>query len=207
LAHAVEHQSVISAGLVAERAGEPVLAEAGREARGRRADQVGCARGWKLGNSRQRGCAGTDPNRHARSLHRKRRGQGLPRHTQCPEAHWPARRNRERHPVCEFGGGQFHDGTHSDGRRRQVGRMRLWAGYAFGSNPPTDCSRLRARRCRLICPSGGVCEFLSSPPAKNISLPVFRKFVIFFPDPALPRGAYRDRHERWVGCGGREQRD
>ena len=29
----VEHQSVISAGLVAERAGEPVLAEAGREAR------------------------------------------------------------------------------------------------------------------------------------------------------------------------------
>jgi hypothetical protein len=35
----------------------------------------------------------------------------------------------------------------------------------------------------------------------------FQKIVIFFPDPALPRGAYRDRHERWVGCGGREQRD
>jgi len=36
---------------------------------------------------------------------------------------------------------------------------------------------------------------------------VFQKYVVCSRHPALPRGAYRDRHERWVGCGGREQRD
>ena len=52
----------------------------------------------------------------------------------------------------------------------------------------------------LICPSG---YFLSSPVRKNIPLPRGPKSPLY-PRPSRPtRGAYRDRHGRGMGCGGR----
>ena len=48
-----------------------------------------------------------------------------------------------------------------------------------------------------------VCFALSSPIAKNISLPFFRNFI-YKPSRLIPlRGAARDRHGRGMRCGGR----
>jgi hypothetical protein len=49
-------------------------------------------------------------------------------------------------------------------------------------------------------------DFLSIPAEKNIS---FRRSVeadLLIRHPVPIRGAYRDRHERGAGCGGRERR-
>jgi hypothetical protein len=55
----------------------------------------------------------------------------------------------------------------------------------------------------LICPTGSAAIALSSPFCKNISLPDCPKSTLQ-PRPSHPtRGAYRDRHGRGVGCGGR----
>jgi hypothetical protein len=57
---------------------------------------------------------------------------------------------------------------------------------------------------QLICPTSRFANSLSSPFCKNI-------LVLFLPksglevSPSRPaRGAYRDRHERGAGCGGRD---
>jgi len=65
------------------------------------------------------------------------------------------------------------------------------------------CSCFFTLPCKVSCPTGGVREFLSSPPAKNIMLPFFRNACYQSRHPASPRGARRDRHVRGVGCGGR----
>ena len=55
----------------------------------------------------------------------------------------------------------------------------------------------------LICPTGSAAVALSSPICKNISLSDCPKSILQ-PRPSHPhRGAYRDRHGRGVGCGGR----
>ena len=77
---------------------------------------------------------------------------------------------------------------------------------------PTDCALSRETvqpsppPPQLICPTGAVPIFLSSPLRKNIL--VFRrpKSLVY---PLLFRptgGAYRDRHGRGAGCGGRGRR-
>jgi hypothetical protein len=62
----------------------------------------------------------------------------------------------------------------------------------------------------VICPSGKSTgepnDFLSSPVAENIS---FRRSVetdLLIRRPVPIRGAFRDRHGRGAGCGGRERR-
>jgi hypothetical protein len=54
-------------------------------------------------------------------------------------------------------------------------------------------------RRRLICPSGNLSGTLSSPAAKNISLQsALEAALLIRAIPCPPRGAYRDRHERWA---------
>jgi hypothetical protein len=58
----------------------------------------------------------------------------------------------------------------------------------------------------LICPSGNFharTENLSSPASKNISLFPKPKSDVSMTRPVPARGAFRDRHERGTGCGGR----
>jgi hypothetical protein len=58
----------------------------------------------------------------------------------------------------------------------------------------------------LICPSGTIrarAKNLSSPAAKNISLFPKPKSDVSMIHPVPTRGAFRDRHERGMGCGGR----
>src|SRR5712664_3236536 len=52
----------------------------------------------------------------------------------------------------------------------------------------------------VICPSG---SFVSSPLCKNISVPTHPKSHLEFFASHPSRGAYRDRHGRGEGCGGR----
>jgi hypothetical protein len=80
-------------------------------------------------------------------------------------------------------------------------------------NPPNRSAcvggaiRYRALRSwRLICPSGKISariENLSSPASKNISLFPKPKSDVSMIHPVPARGAFRDRHERGAGCGGR----
>src|SRR5258706_1975378 len=61
------------------------------------------------------------------------------------------------------------------------------------------CSRRRV----VICPSGSLLTGVSSPICKNI--PVFthpKSHLELWPSHPT-RGAYRGRHGRWAGCGGR----
>jgi hypothetical protein len=58
----------------------------------------------------------------------------------------------------------------------------------------------------VICPSGGFLTGLSSLISdfpKNISVPTHPKSHLELSHPTPQRGAYHDRHERGVGCGGR----
>src|SRR5450631_2003403 len=62
------------------------------------------------------------------------------------------------------------------------------------------------RLVQVICPSGGLLKGVSSIISdfpKNISVPTHPKshLELFASHPT--RGAYHDRHERGVGCGGR----
>jgi hypothetical protein len=56
---------------------------------------------------------------------------------------------------------------------------------------------------RVICPSGGLSTGVSSPICKNILVFEHPKshLELFASHPTT--GAYRDRHERGMGCGGR----
>jgi hypothetical protein len=65
--------------------------------------------------------------------------------------------------------------------------------------------RIHCEIAAVICPAGAVGDFVSSPSAKNFSLcrlveTAIEKFIP--PD----KGAFRDRHERGTGCGGRRRR-
>jgi hypothetical protein len=51
---------------------------------------------------------------------------------------------------------------------------------------------------RVICPTGCVREFLSSPLAKNKSLHETPKSILQLSPSRSTRGALRGRHERWV---------
>jgi hypothetical protein len=51
---------------------------------------------------------------------------------------------------------------------------------------------------RLICPSGCVAIYVSSPISKNISFRRLVETALSIRHPALTRGAFRDRHGRWV---------
>ena len=55
---------------------------------------------------------------------------------------------------------------------------------------------------QLICPTGGVREFLSSP-LRKIFFFCFSELCFTLAIPPRHKGRYRDRHEREVGCGGR----
>jgi hypothetical protein len=51
---------------------------------------------------------------------------------------------------------------------------------------------------RLICPSGCMAIYVSSPFSKNISFRGLVETALSIRHPALTRGAFRDRHGRWV---------
>ncbi len=55
----------------------------------------------------------------------------------------------------------------------------------------------------VICPSGGLLTGVSSPICKNISVFVPPKSLLELSPSHPTKGAYHDRHERGVGCGGR----
>src|ERR1700722_17631706 len=57
-------------------------------------------------------------------------------------------------------------------------------------------------RFNLICPTGLLADFVSSPFCKNILFFRIPKSVYILRRPPH-RGAYRDRHGRGAGCGGR----
>src|SRR5450755_1972921 len=58
---------------------------------------------------------------------------------------------------------------------------------------------------QVICPTGELRGFLSSPSAKNILLPFFRSTWFTIRHPASSRGALRPIvTKRGVGCGGRD---
>src|ERR1700736_5614895 len=63
--------------------------------------------------------------------------------------------------------------------------------------------RIDNKTAQVICPSGGLLTGVSSPLCKNISVstPPKSHLELFASHPT--RGAYHDRHERGVGCGGR----
>jgi hypothetical protein len=66
-----------------------------------------------------------------------------------------------------------------------------------------DTSGICSRCGVVICPSGGLLTGVSSPLCKNISVFTHPKSLLelFVSHPT--RGAYHDRHERGMGCGGR----
>ncbi len=71
---------------------------------------------------------------------------------------------------------------------------------------PSGLQPLTIRPAQMICPSGGLLTGLSSLISdfpKNISVPTHPKsdLELFASHPT--RGAYRDRHGRGEGCGGR----
>jgi hypothetical protein len=77
-------------------------------------------------------------------------------------------------------------------------------GYSFHPNISHCLGVATAREIGgVICPTGWLVIFVSSPAAKNIPLSTLLKSALE-PAPSHPdRGAYRDRHGRGVGCGGR----
>jgi len=79
------------------------------------------------------------------------------------------------------------------------------------ANAAEQKNELRRSHFRIVAASdlrdGRVSRIPVNPSIKKHSSSVFRKIMVHSRHPALPKGAYRDRHERWVGCGGREQRD
>ena len=81
------------------------------------------------------------------------------------------------------------------------------ADYAFGSLRATRRHAAPiASLLKVICPSGVVPIFLSSLISdfpKNISVPIYPKSILELSLSHPTRGAYRDRHERGMGCGGR----
>jgi len=83
------------------------------------------------------------------------------------------------------------------------------AGYGLRLTHPTKLLR-RARKRNLAAgprqnnPPGKSLKFMSSRLAKNIPLNMSGKSVIYLRASHPMRGAARDRHERAVGCGGRE---
>src|SRR5713226_9004678 len=62
---------------------------------------------------------------------------------------------------------------------------------------------LTTRLAQVICPSGGLLTGVSSPLCKNISVSVPPKSLLELWPSHPTRGAYRDRHGRGAGCGGR----
>jgi hypothetical protein len=60
------------------------------------------------------------------------------------------------------------------------------------------CAASGARDLELICPTGSVRDFVSSPLAKNISLLELVEAGIEQFHPVPIRGAFRDRHGRWA---------
>src|SRR5260370_40279374 len=66
-------------------------------------------------------------------------------------------------------------------------------GFPKGSTHPTT----------VIWPDGQITELLSSPLCKNIPVPALPKSLLYRQPSHPTRGAYRDRHGRGAGCGGR----
>jgi hypothetical protein len=90
-------------------------------------------------------------------------------------------------PTCAY----RHRSRPSGAARRALHRVR-------------DTSGICARRRQVICPSGGLSTGVSSLISdfpKNISVFTHPKSSLELTSPH--RGAYRDRHGRGVGCGGR----
>src|SRR5882762_5367568 len=67
------------------------------------------------------------------------------------------------------------------------------------ATPPPDCAWLHPGYSRLICP---LSSLISDFP-KNISVPTYPKSLLELRLSHPTRGAYRDRHGRGQGCGGR----
>ena len=92
-------------------------------------------------------------------------------------------------------------------RDRQVGKVRLPEGPPCRARRKPGIPAPRIERLRLlICPSGGLLTGLSSLISdfpKNISVPTHPKSDLEFFASHPTRGAYRDRHGRGEGCGGR----
>src|SRR5712664_4122412 len=69
-----------------------------------------------------------------------------------------------------------------------------------------DCASLHPGYSRVICPSGalstGVSSLISDFP-KDILVPTYPKSILELLPSHPTRGAYRDRHGRGEGCGGR----
>jgi len=51
---------------------------------------------------------------------------------------------------------------------------------------------------RVICPTGCLCDFVSSPVSKNILFLALVETAIQLAHPVPIRGAFRDRHGRWA---------
>jgi hypothetical protein len=64
--------------------------------------------------------------------------------------------------------------------------------------------RLPLQSIGLICPTGARRDFVSSPLSKNILLRGLVETAIHQAHPVPIRGAFRDRHGRGMGCGGRD---
>ena len=68
------------------------------------------------------------------------------------------------------------------------------------ATPAPDYASLHPGYSGVICPMG---YFVSSARVKNISLPRLVETPLWIPTVSSHRGAYRDRHGRGAGCGGR----
>src|SRR6266478_2919643 len=71
---------------------------------------------------------------------------------------------------------------------------------------PSGLQLLTIRPAQVICPSGGFLTGLSSLISdfpKNILVPTYPKSLLELFASHPTRGAYRDRHGRGEGCGGR----
>src|SRR5712664_23405 len=99
-----------------------------------------------------------------------------------------------------------------DGAQRNPGltrrRPRITRSLSSGahSRDPLAPSGLQPLYRVVICPSGalstGVSSLISDFP-KNISVPTYPKSILELLPSHPTRGAYRDRHGRGEGCGGR----
>src|SRR5712672_3129732 len=87
-------------------------------------------------------------------------------------------------------------------RRRSLLRRDGGRGLQLGETSG-PCRAITTRPAQVICPSGGLLTGVSSPLCKNISVfvPPKSHLELFVSHPK--RGAYRDRHGRGEGCGGR----
>src|SRR3984893_3972321 len=81
-------------------------------------------------------------------------------------------------------------------------RCGIWSLSGHSGHRPAAIKLLRAMRdqpkTRLICPTGSFAKFVSSPPAKNISLVPSGKSPPLIQPSRPTRGTYRDRHGRWA---------